>query len=155
MPENLVQAQPGRVPRRAARGRAGGSHRDPEDAAAEVFLRRARQRTVRRDHPAARVLPDPGRDGDPRARAGQIAGLTRCESLVELGSGTSAKTRLLLRALRDGGTLREFVPFDVDPAVLTAATEALAEEYPGLRVEPFVGDFERHLGALPRTAGAE
>jgi L-histidine N-alpha-methyltransferase len=82
-------------------------------------------------------------------RAGQIAGLARCESLVELGSGTSAKTRLLLRALRDGGTLREFVPFDVDPAVLTAATEALAEEYPGLRIEPFVGDFERDLGAIP------
>jgi len=78
-----------------------------------------------------------------------IAGLSRCESLVELGSGTSAKTRLLLRALRDGGTLREFVPFDVDPAVLTAASDALAGEYPGLRIAPFVGDFERDLGAIP------
>src|SRR5271165_6551575 len=45
--------------------------------------------------------------------AGQIAELSRCESLVELGSGTSAKTRLLLRALQDSGTLREFVPFDL------------------------------------------
>jgi L-histidine N-alpha-methyltransferase len=84
-------------------------------------------------------------------RAGQIAELSRCESLVELGSGTSAKTRLLLRALRDGGTLREFVPFDVDPAVLTGATDALAGEYPGLRIAPFVGDFERDLGAIPHT----
>jgi L-histidine N-alpha-methyltransferase len=74
-----------------------------------------------------------------------IAGRSRCESLVELGSGTSAKTRLLLRALREGGTLREFVPFDVDPAVLAAASDALAEEYPGLRIAPFVGD----LGAVP------
>src|SRR5271156_1022895 len=48
-------------------------------------------------------------------RAGEIAELSRCESLLELGSGTSAKTRLLLRALLDGGTLRQFVPFDVDP----------------------------------------
>jgi L-histidine Nalpha-methyltransferase len=75
-------------------------------------------------------------------RAPAIARLSRCESLVELGSGTSAKTRLLLRALRDGGTLCEFVPFDVDPAVLR-------EEYPGLRIAPFVGDFERDLGAIP------
>jgi L-histidine Nalpha-methyltransferase len=81
--------------------------------------------------------------------AADIAGLARCESLVELGSGTSAKTRLLLRALLDGGTLREFVPFDVDPAVLTEASDALQAEYPGLRVEPFLGDFERDLGAIP------
>ncbi len=82
-------------------------------------------------------------------RAADIADLSRCESLVELGSGTSAKTRLLLRALLERGTLREFVPFDVDPAVLTEASDALVAEYPGLRVEPFLGDFERDLGALP------
>jgi L-histidine Nalpha-methyltransferase len=81
--------------------------------------------------------------------AGEIAELSRCESLVELGSGTSAKTRLLLRALRDGGTLREFVPFDVDPAVLTEASDALAVEYPGLRIAPFVGDFESDIAAIP------
>ena len=80
--------------------------------------------------------------------AADIARLSGCESLVELGSGTSAKTRLLLRALRDGGTLREFVPFDVDPAVLAEASDALGEEYPGLRIAPFVGDFERDLGAI-------
>ncbi len=84
-----------------------------------------------------------------RRHAAEIAGLSRCESLVELGSGTSAKTRLLLRALRDGGTLREFVPFDVDPAVLGEASDALADEYPGLRIAPFVGDFECDLGAIP------
>jgi len=86
-----------------------------------------------------------------RRHAADIAGLSACESLVELGSGTSAKTRLLLRALLDGGTLREFVPFDVDPAVLTEASEALDAEYPGLRVRPFLGDFERDLGALPSS----
>jgi L-histidine Nalpha-methyltransferase len=81
--------------------------------------------------------------------AADIAALSECESLVELGSGTSAKTRLLLRALLDGGTLREFVPFDVDPAVLAEASEALSAEYPGLRVAPFLGDFTRDLGAIP------
>jgi len=78
-----------------------------------------------------------------------IAALSRCESLVELGSGTSAKTRLLLRALLDGGTLREFVPFDVDPAVLTEASDALAAEFPGLAIAPFVGDFEHDIGSIP------
>jgi L-histidine Nalpha-methyltransferase len=79
----------------------------------------------------------------------EIAALSRCESLVELGSGTSAKTRLLLRALLDGGTLREFVPFDVDPAVLTEASDALAAEFPGLAIAPFVGDFEHDIGSIP------
>src|SRR5450755_278007 len=82
-------------------------------------------------------------------RAAQIAELTRCESLVELGSGTSAKTRLLLRALADGGTLREFVPFDVDPAVLAEAAKALSAEYPDVRVAPVVGDFEQDLAGVP------
>ena len=84
-----------------------------------------------------------------RQRAPEIAALSGAQTLVELGSGTSAKTRLLLRAMRDGGTLREFVPFDVDPAVLTDATEALATEFPGLAIAPFVGDFERDLRAVP------
>ncbi len=79
-----------------------------------------------------------------------IAGLTSAETLVELGSGTSEKTRLLLRALTAAGTLRRFVPFDVDPVVLEEASVAVAEEFPGLAVKPVVGDFERHLGELPR-----
>ena len=65
------------------------------------------------------------------ARAGEIARRSGCESLVELGSGTSAKTRLLLRRLRDAGTLHEFVPFDVDPTVLAEATAALEQRVPG------------------------
>lgn len=82
-------------------------------------------------------------------RSGEIAELSQCQSLIELGSGTSAKTRLLLRALLDGGTLREFMPFDVDPTVLAAASEALAAEYPALRIRPLVGDFEQDLAAIP------
>jgi L-histidine Nalpha-methyltransferase len=84
-----------------------------------------------------------------RRHSADIAALSRCESLVELGSGTSAKTRLLLRALLDGGSLREFVPFDVDPAVLTEASDALAAEFPGLAIAPFVGDFTRDIGSIP------
>jgi L-histidine N-alpha-methyltransferase len=84
------------------------------------------------------------------ASAGDIAAATAAETLIELGSGTSEKTRLLLAALRAAGTLTRFVPFDVDPAVLKDASAAVADEFPGLLVEPVVGDFERHLGQLPR-----
>ncbi|MDE9367631.1 L-histidine N(alpha)-methyltransferase [Luteipulveratus sp. YIM 133132] len=80
----------------------------------------------------------------------QIAAATEASTLIELGSGTSEKTRLLLQALQDAGTLRRFVPFDVDPAVLAEASEAVGAEFDGLVVEPVVGDFEKHLGELPR-----
>jgi L-histidine Nalpha-methyltransferase len=83
------------------------------------------------------------------ANAAQIAAISAADTLVELGSGTSEKTRLLLDALRDAGTLKAFVPFDVDPAVLTSASEAIAAEYPSIDVHAVVGDFEHHLGTLP------
>jgi L-histidine N-alpha-methyltransferase len=79
--------------------------------------------------------------------AADIAAATRASTLIELGSGTSEKTRLLLAALRP--TLSRFVPFDVDPAVLQDASAAVAAEFPGIDVEPVVGDFEQHLGLLP------
>ena len=82
--------------------------------------------------------------------AGAIAELTAADTLVELGSGTSEKTRLLLDALRDAGTLRRFVPFDVDASVLAEAGEAVSREYPGVEVHAVVGDFEHHLVELPR-----
>lgn len=82
--------------------------------------------------------------------AKEIALVTGARSLVELGSGTSEKTRLLLDALRDAGSLETFVPLDVDPAILAEAAEAVAAEYPGVTVAPVVADFERHLTLLPR-----
>jgi L-histidine N-alpha-methyltransferase len=84
------------------------------------------------------------------ARADEIAEVSGAETLVELGSVTSEKTRLLLRALNRTGRFRRFVPFDVDPAVLEGASAAVAEEFPDVTVEPVVGDFEKHLGDLPR-----
>jgi len=79
-----------------------------------------------------------------------IAERSGAETLIELGSGTSEKTRLLLEAFDRHGSLREFAPFDVDPSVLAAATDVLRLEFPGLQITPIVGDFERHLDQLPR-----
>lgn len=81
--------------------------------------------------------------------AGDIAAATQARTLIELGSGTSEKTRILLRALTEAGTLERFVPFDVDPAVLQLASTAIGEEFPDLQVAPVVGDFDHHLGELP------
>jgi L-histidine Nalpha-methyltransferase len=83
-------------------------------------------------------------------RSDEIATLTEAAELVELGSGTAAKTRLLLDALRDEGTLRRYVPIDVTESMVRDCAEALVEEYPGLRVHGIVGDFERHLSHVPK-----
>jgi L-histidine N-alpha-methyltransferase len=84
------------------------------------------------------------------ARAAEIARLSGADTLIELGSGTSEKTRLLLDAFQEAGRLRRFVPFDVSEAFLRSAAEQLAREYPRMSVHAVVGDFERHLGCLPR-----
>ncbi len=81
-----------------------------------------------------------------RANAAEIAAQTGARTLIELGSGSSDKTRLLLDALRDAGTLRCYVPVDVSEPALAAAGKALSAEYPGLDVRAVVSDFEERLG---------
>lgn len=84
-----------------------------------------------------------------QTRAGELARRTGARALVELGSGSSEKTRLLLDALRAHGTLEEFVPLDVSESALREAVDAIAADHPGLRVHGVVGDFTEHLGGLP------
>ena len=84
-----------------------------------------------------------------REQSAAIAANSGADTLVELGSGTSEKTRMLLSALRDNGTLRRFVPFDVDAGVLESAGEALQQEYPELEIDAVCGDFEEHLAKIP------
>lgn len=84
-----------------------------------------------------------------RARASEIASATGADTLVELGSGTSEKTRTLLQALHDGGALRRFVPFDVDASMLSAAATAIQREYPNIEIAAVCGDFEEHLSEIP------
>lgn len=86
------------------------------------------------------------------AHAGDIARRTGAHTLVELGSGSSDKTRLLLDALRDEGTLREFVPLDVSETALRDAVAALHTDYPTLGIHGVVGDFTEHLGRIPGQA---
>lgn len=83
------------------------------------------------------------------SRANQIAAVTAARTLVELGSGSSEKTRLLLDALRAHDALRCFAPMDVSESALAGASRAIVAEYPGLDVHPVVGDFTTHLDLLP------
>jgi L-histidine Nalpha-methyltransferase len=86
-----------------------------------------------------------------RSNAARVARLTRARTLVEIGSGSSAKTRLLLDALLREGTLSTYAPLDVNAAALRDAGHALCRDYPGLRVAATVTDLETDL-ALPGPA---
>ena len=86
-----------------------------------------------------------------REHAAEIAVLSGADTLVELGSGTSEKTGLLLDALDAAGTLRTYTPVDVDATTLDAAARRIAAAYPGLAIWAVCADFERHLSRLPRT----
>jgi L-histidine N-alpha-methyltransferase len=83
------------------------------------------------------------------ARADDIVAATGAGELVELGSGSAVKTRVLLDAMARAGTLRRYVPFDVAEGVVRDVAEALATDYPGLEVHGVAGDFERHLDEIP------
>ena len=83
------------------------------------------------------------------AHVDEIAALSGAATLVELGSGSSAKTRLLLDAFRRAGTLRRDVPQDVSEAALRGALDELSVAHPELELHGVVGDFTRHLHRLP------
>lgn len=84
-----------------------------------------------------------------RARSAEIASAAEADTLVELGSGTSEKTRLLLEALQAAGSLRRFVPFDVDASMLSSAATAIKRDYPDIEIAAVCGDFEEHLAEIP------
>jgi L-histidine Nalpha-methyltransferase len=83
------------------------------------------------------------------AHSTMIAEVSGATTVIELGSGTSDKTRTLLDAFVAHGLIRRFAPLDVSEATLLYAAEVLGRRYPDLVVEPVVGDFTRHLARLP------
>jgi L-histidine Nalpha-methyltransferase len=83
------------------------------------------------------------------ARSGEIAAAAGARTLVELGSGSSEKTRYLIDALTG---LRTYIPVDVSESALTQAGHALIAGRPGLQVHALIADFTASL-ALPETPG--
>lgn len=84
-----------------------------------------------------------------RAHSDEIASITGAGTLIELGSGTSEKTVLLLDALYRRGSLWRVAPFDVSEEVLRSAAQTIAATFEGVQVHAVVGDFHRHLDRVP------
>lgn len=70
-------------------------------------------------------------------------------TLIELGSGSAAKTRHLLSAMRDRDGLDTYVPVDISEEITQRTAAELVDEYPGLDVHGLVCDFEQHLERIP------
>lgn len=79
-----------------------------------------------------------------------LAERLRPAELVELGSGSSRKTRLLLEAMHRHRGGRRYAPLDVSADALEGAAAALTSSYPWLEFEGFVGDFTADLPRVPR-----
>ncbi|MFD8671659.1 L-histidine N(alpha)-methyltransferase [Streptomyces seoulensis] len=82
-------------------------------------------------------------------RSGEIAAASGARTLIELGSGSSTKTRLLIDALT---SLEAYVPVDVSESALVQAGQALTGERPGLAVHALIADFTQPM-TLPETPG--
>lgn len=83
--------------------------------------------------------------------ADDVARLSGADTFVELGSGSSTKSTLLLDALSRTGRLRHYVPVDVSAAALEDAVPGLVAGYPDLDVHGVVGDFTADLRSIPRV----
>jgi L-histidine N-alpha-methyltransferase len=88
------------------------------------------------------------------SRADEIVRRTGAGELVELGSGSAEKARILLEAMSRAGTLHRYIPLDVSERVVEEAAHQLVDEFGDLRVHGVIGDFERHLDSVPDRDGA-
>ncbi|MBA2521806.1 MAG: L-histidine N(alpha)-methyltransferase, partial [Solirubrobacterales bacterium] len=88
------------------------------------------------------------------AHAAEMVAAARPRTLIELGSGAATKSRVLLDAMRDAGSLETYVPVDISEEITRRVAGELVGEYPGLRVEGIVCDYETHLERIPRPEGA-
>jgi L-histidine N-alpha-methyltransferase len=86
------------------------------------------------------------------ARADEVVGRFQPTELVELGSGASRKTRVLLDAMARAGLLRTCVLFDINERFLQESLRRLAAAYPGLRARGVAGDFATDLAEIGTTS---
>jgi len=77
-----------------------------------------------------------------------IAHYTGACELVELGSGSSTKTRLLLSAYEAQGLPLVYRPIDISASMLEASAQQLLQAYPKLKIQALVGTYERALEHL-------
>ncbi len=87
------------------------------------------------------------------AGAAEIVAAAEPTTLIELGSGAAMKTRALLDAMRDAGSLETYVPVDISEEITRRVADELVGEYAGLRVHGIICDYETHLERVPREEG--
>ncbi len=80
--------------------------------------------------------------------AGEIANLTGVCELVELGSGSSTKTRLLLNAYSNLGSALRYIPIDISEGILAESAKNLLIDYPNLEIDGLVGTYSQALKRL-------
>lgn len=83
-------------------------------------------------------------------QADDIMDITGPSEIVEIGSGSSIKTRLLIEAMHRAGTGRRYVPIDISEDALTAAAQELCGAYTWLTIDGLIGDFNADLPKAPR-----
>ncbi|MEA5510316.1 L-histidine N(alpha)-methyltransferase [Crocosphaera sp. UHCC 0190] len=84
--------------------------------------------------------------------AKEIAQITGACELVELGSGSSTKTRLLLDAYQTQEELCKYVPIDVSESILKDSAIQLQKDYPSLQIQGLVGTYNQALTQLKATS---
>lgn len=80
--------------------------------------------------------------------AEEIARITGESELIELGSGSSTKTRILLDAYQKLGQQVHYLPIDVSAGILEASARQLLVDYPSLQVHALAGTYEQALAQL-------
>lgn len=123
--------RPKRVPSRYLYDERGSELFEQITALPEYYLTRAEDALLRRN-------------------AQDIVERAQPESIVEIGAGSCQKTSILIEAARRRGYGEHFVPFDISEEAVRAASVELVGRFPGLQVYGVIGDFEKHLGAVPR-----
>jgi dimethylhistidine N-methyltransferase len=83
--------------------------------------------------------------------SGQIAEMTGVSELVELGSGSSTKSRILLDAYQNLGYPLNYLPIDVSAGMLETTAKQLLRDYPTLKVRALAGTYEQALSHLQPT----
>jgi L-histidine Nalpha-methyltransferase len=84
-----------------------------------------------------------------QTRSAEIVAAARPRALIELGSGSATKTRVLLDAMSDGECLEAYAPVDISEEITRDTADAIADEYDGVQVLGHVCDFELDLERVP------
>ncbi|MBO0859505.1 MAG: L-histidine N(alpha)-methyltransferase [Chloracidobacterium sp.] len=82
-----------------------------------------------------------------------VAQLQSPITVVELGSGSSIKTRLLIEAILARQPKLCYQPIDISETILEQSAKQLLEDYPGLRITAHAADYTRGIASIERTGG--